>query len=902
MAAPTIKSLLKIPLRLNVQKDAHNKWLQIVEMAQATVKDEDEFQRTSAKERLQGRALPPQVLGRYYARYCDLINKMYDAYLNSIHLQRSPYILEIISLLMKRMYELRNELVHVLVNDYIYVDAALQQLRMTPFDIEIVLPYHFPLESREEDMESLLQKMWAAAIKRKKRKGEEVNSLLPIPKEPKTISQHGTLLSQVNLPAKEDVVEEETPEPSVHTIENKDLINATIIQKHERYRQWFAEQFRANCIRRRTYFATVVVEPSPELKYKAAKLIQRVYREYMKIKRKRIMDTKRNILLGLVPDPCPGRLDFHEENNKIYQKRRETRLKIQKTFLIEEERENARLILFKKDNQISDITDQVREWFKEWYYGYGFFPEYPYELEGGTILVIRGQYITIEEKQKEDAIQSKQPKDKEQIKAEKARAKQEAKIKAEQARIAKQKEALDEYKAKMNPLTDPGYRVERSEVVPELVNVMREYRSAWSIYDMLPSAECGETIYGYMKPLLTEALMSQLHIDCRKYVDELMRLDLKLLIEAHQKLYKSIGKKFPKIKPRPKPKKIPVSKPLIVDQKLLNNIEEIFDLGIISKPTAKLSDVFGDMNYAAYDYNIRDPDPKFPPPGYADFKQRVMLSCILGCGIQPGATKNNGVMLLGPVGNGKSFLVDVVAGELNAVKIDITPEVFSAVSARPAKALAQVFLAARVFQPAVIYMRNIERVFAKKVLPEDKYLKAATLKPILVKMVKQISEKDKIIFIATCSNPFEANRGPMLSCFNEVILVPRTDYGSLFKFFYYKFQREISVPRDFPISSLAQLCRGYGFGSIIKAYNQVMCAERIVSMNVTPLSPGEFLDKVFDAGVLLDDDDYQQYVNFYLDNSPIKKEREEYNVINMYRAEHYKKMAKLEMEAKKKKG
>lgn len=37
------------------------------------------------------------------------------------------------------MYELRNELVHVLVNDYIYVDAALQQLKMTPFDIEVYI-------------------------------------------------------------------------------------------------------------------------------------------------------------------------------------------------------------------------------------------------------------------------------------------------------------------------------------------------------------------------------------------------------------------------------------------------------------------------------------------------------------------------------------------------------------------------------------------------------------------------------------------------------------------------------------------------------------------------------------------------------------------------------------------
>lgn len=35
------------------------------------------------------------------------------------------------------MYEIRNELVHIIVNEYIYVDPALAQLRMTPYDIQV---------------------------------------------------------------------------------------------------------------------------------------------------------------------------------------------------------------------------------------------------------------------------------------------------------------------------------------------------------------------------------------------------------------------------------------------------------------------------------------------------------------------------------------------------------------------------------------------------------------------------------------------------------------------------------------------------------------------------------------------------------------------------------------------
>lgn len=38
------------------------------------------------------------------------------------------------------------------------------------------------------------------------------------------------------------------------------------------------------------------------------------------------------------------------------------------------------------------------------YYGYGFFPQYPYDVEGGTIMVLRGDYPTVQEQLEEDAL------------------------------------------------------------------------------------------------------------------------------------------------------------------------------------------------------------------------------------------------------------------------------------------------------------------------------------------------------------------------------------------------------------------------------------------------------------------------------------------------------------------
>ncbi|XP_037302032.1 IQ and AAA domain-containing protein 1-like, partial [Manduca sexta] len=542
---------------------------------------------------------------------------------------------------------------------------------------------------------------------------------------------------------------------------------------------------------RKLYYADKTPEAPLHIKNKAAKLIQRVYRLYMKVKRKNNVKIQEDILIGYIADPFKKRLSLEEENNKIYERRRKTRMKLQETYNKEMERENKRLILFKKNNQIDDITDQINVWFKEWYYGYGFFPEYPFDIEGGTMLVLRGEYPTVEEKREEDekieaATKGKTP---EQLKTEKEQAKLDAALKAEAEKEQQKREAEQLFKLRCNPFADIGYKVESSEHMESLMQALNKYRAAWSIYDKFPPHQCRDNVYGYIKSIMTDDLMCQLHQDCRVYVDELMRADQKLLVKMHQIMYKNVGWKYPKLNQRKKPKPASIPKPLNMDDTMLQGFEELFDLGIISRPKAKIKDIYGDSNYAAYDMNLMDPFAKFPPPGYGDMKTRLILSCVFASGIQAGAKRNKSVLLLGPARNGKSFLVDCVAGELNAIKIDITPEVFSAVLEKPAKVINQVFQAARVFQPCVIYMRNIERMFSKKASPLDKVLNMKPLKTALPKLLKTLPNEDKIIFIATCSNPFETQAKPMVSMFNEMILVPNTDYATVRQFFYEKLQR-----------------------------------------------------------------------------------------------------------------
>ncbi|XP_039752013.1 uncharacterized protein LOC120627949 [Pararge aegeria] len=151
------------------------------------------------------------------------------------------------------------------------------------------------------------------------------------------------------------------------------------------------------------------------------------------------------------------------------------------------------------------------------------------------------------------------------------------------------------------------------------------------------------------------------------------------------------------------------------------------------------------------------------------------------------------------------------------------------------------------------------------------------------------------MFPATCSNPFVAKAKPMISLFSEVLLVPRTDYASLQGFLYEKFQRIRSMPRDYCVSPLAKVLQGYGFGMIMELFEKVMTADRIVRLNVNPLSQMEFLEPLLESGTeAMTLQEYQEYTDFFIKNSPLRKAREEYNMINLKRAAVYEKLAKDE--------
>lgn len=164
----------------------------------------------------------------------------------------------------------------------------------------------------------------------------------------------------------------------------------------------------------------------------AAEVIQRSYRDYRLRKALKYRNWKRLEMCGLVRKPDdqdkPNQNDIDE---KLRHKRRERKKEFDERLMKALEDEKARILKLKSACIMEDISDDIRQWFKEFYDGTKNFHRYPEEFEGGTIMVIREETKTIEEyiieNKKSPADKAKEKADrKKQKKADKALKKKQA--------------------------------------------------------------------------------------------------------------------------------------------------------------------------------------------------------------------------------------------------------------------------------------------------------------------------------------------------------------------------------------------------------------------------------------------------------------------------------------------
>lgn len=269
-------------------------------------------------------------------------------------------------------------------------------------------------------------------------------------------------------------------------------------------------------------------------------------------------------------------------------------------------------------------------------------------------------------------------------------------------------------------------------------------------------------------------------LEIRKVVDDMMRQELEILQAALDRDRAQKGKKAKKSTKKTrrsgKKGKKKKEKDLTPDRTTESLFEELVTNGIIKKcPQIPLKSYLGDRAYAQRS-GIN------PTPG--DLRQVLMEYCVLPLGsmtIRNFAPCVKSLLIAGPKGSGKKFLVHAICTEVGGILFDLSPA--NIVGKYPGKSglimlMHLVTKVSRLLQPSIIFMDDAEKPFMKKV-PKGDRTDPKRLKKDLPKLVKNIGPEDCVIFIGTSTAPWEADQKLFQQTYNRFIYVPRPDYGAL---------------------------------------------------------------------------------------------------------------------------
>lgn len=409
-----------------------------------------------------------RLMGNVYARYIVLCNNLSEIYDQTLQVQKRSVIEKILLSSTNRLLELKREMQKIEMSEFVYVDDALVELKLTTQNIEFLRPFYFP---RKRDIEV-------------QRVVDEVPKVSEIVEAPKGLDKYRKILTPEEIAAKE---QQQQIEKAVNLIKAHEkakqarIMWLNINQFPAKFRPkpqpfetvkyeftYLPDQFPLHKIKRTNYkidfykpkvsvakfrfyepptyrinkLGHKVIVPRKkseiieqlmtidsdqdsndveeaalaeqieaekrlqtereiELRkiHEAAVLvIQRCFRRYQKRKAAKLRSWKRKELCGIVLKPNdPDKSDLKLINEKMRCKRRERKQMFDETFMKALDDEKARILKMKSEFIMQDITEDIRQWFREFYDGAKGFHRYPEEFEGGTIMVVRGETQTIEE-------------------------------------------------------------------------------------------------------------------------------------------------------------------------------------------------------------------------------------------------------------------------------------------------------------------------------------------------------------------------------------------------------------------------------------------------------------------------------------------------------------------------
>lgn len=450
-----------------------------------------------------------RLVGNIFTRYIVLCNNLSELYDQTLQAQKRRVMEKILVSSTNRLLELRKEMQKIEMSEFVYLDDALVELKLTTQNIEFLRPFYFP---RKRDIE--IQQMIDEVPK--------VSDIIQVTEAPKGLDKFRKILTEEE---KEEERQRKLIESAVNLIKSHEkakqqrvkTLNMKLFSEkfplktqdvpsfkydfsfrpdqaplHKVKRTKYSTNFRKPKVNitKFSYFeparyrinnlghkvlderkvcdvidqqhlqnddsdeleeieAAIKVEQEKQRKIEleiefekervaAAIVIQRSYRRHRLQKAFNRRNIKRMELCGLVQKPDdrekPKQKEIEEE---IRVNRRERKKFFDERLKIAIEDEKARILKMKSQFIMEDISDDIRQWFKEFYDGAKDFHRYPEEFEGGTIMVVRGETMTVDEFIKEknktdaertkenEALKKKKKSDKDEKKKQKAEKKKE---------------------------------------------------------------------------------------------------------------------------------------------------------------------------------------------------------------------------------------------------------------------------------------------------------------------------------------------------------------------------------------------------------------------------------------------------------------------------------------------
>ncbi|XP_061081840.1 dynein regulatory complex protein 11 [Conger conger] len=742
-----------------------------------------------------------QGLATFYVKYLQILRSLEAVYDQVVQPQKRRVVRQVLDGVTGRLLELKNEMVELEFSEFHFYDDVLQDLKLTPGDLEVPIPRYFVSEKVRvlREREKLLAEILARG-ERQEPKLEVRARALPI--------DEAVRLVQVSERARQGRL--------------RASFMKEIRREEERYRQ--SQNGNGSAL-----------DP-----HAAATLIQKVWLGYSTRKRMKKERLEEMVFLGMLPPPQQGKQSAGQARmQQVESTRRQLQEKHEADFLQAQDRIRDSVREVDGPDMQQTLQGQIRQWFIECRDATGKFPDYPSVDDGGSLAIFAQK--TPEQVAAELAAKEEEKEKKKKNKGKKGKSGKEGKEK-------KKKDGKGKGKGKKSDADseeEEGWKMTPSNFLPAVVEGSNTYKGVWQNRD-----ESQNFTQTFDAELVREEKRVEVEEEVRVQVDELMRQELKNLkiLVDRVKDKKKKGKKGSKKKKKGKgsKKKKKREKDQTADRTIESLFEELVVEGFLIKPmNVKLSEYVGEYSYLGTTLRQADIEPM---PSLSDVRQLMALYGILPLGSQAvheRAPLVKTMLLAGPAGVGKKMLVHALCTETGANLFNLSPA--NLAGKYPGRSGLQyilhvVFKVARLLQPSVIWIGDAEKTFYKKVPKQEKEMEPKRLKKDLPKLLKLLKPEDRVLIVGTTRRPFDADLKPFCKVYRKIILIPRPDYSTRLALWTRSLlERGGRLTPDLDLSSLAKVTDGYTQGRILAAVQAVLTQRRLELQSGRPLRALEFI-------------------------------------------------------------